>query len=108
MQLGTHEDHRVPVWQGKHDANARTGPTRDLGDRVAACVEHVAGMNQAAEPDRVSQRVRSRIDELNDLAGHAATRIEASERNVDLLQAPAEDDSEETTEWTKRRAPFSP
>lgn len=105
---GAHYDHGISVRKRENNAHTRPIEAWYLAERVAAGVQHVARAEQATHPGGHADSARGRIHELDDLTGHAAAGIETGERNVELLQSPTEEHSEQSSERTEQAAPLSP
>ncbi len=108
VRLGAHDDDRVPVRQREDDLHAGAASPRHRRQPVAPRVEHVAAPDEPAEPRGVAHGAGARVRQLQHLARDAAARVEPGERDVELLQPPAEQPREQPPERPERPRPLGP
>ena len=103
-----HDDDGVTVGERKDHLDAGGRVAGNIADRVASCVENVAGRFQLPDPCGLYECAGVRVAHLNNVAGHSIGAVEWRQGNVQLLETAAEEDGECVSEGSKETMPLRP
>jgi|ERR1039457_1547309 hypothetical protein len=108
MRFWLHQNNSAPIGQRKHDLYTWARMTRHATNRIGSRVENVSCCTQLAHPCCLHQLACTPIPHLEHLTAHALAAVQRRQRDVQLLQSPAEKHCESRSKWLVQAMPFRP
>src|SRR5262249_40500164 len=108
MGYRPHNHHGISVGQRKNNLQALAAIIWYATGGVSPGIQHIAAAQQPAQPGGKSVLTGYRIADAQNFASDSPAGVERAERYVELLQASAEEQSQQGSEGTKSVTPLRP